>query len=61
MGQPTEIDPRFSFRAVPVLETADAALVAEPAPPLTTLPVEPPLDGLPAARSEEHTSELQSR
>src|SRR5262249_21138849 len=48
MGQSTETDPRFSFRAVPVLETADATLVAEPAPPQTVLPAERPQDALPA-------------
>jgi hypothetical protein len=48
MAQPAEIDPRFRFRAVPVLETADAPLVVEPAPP-SALPAEPPRDALPAA------------
>jgi hypothetical protein len=49
MGHSTEIDPRFSFRAVPILETADAPQVAEPAPPSTVEPVAPTLEALPAA------------
>src|SRR5262249_8015997 len=52
MAQPAEVDPRFSFRAVPVLETADAPLVAEPAP-LTAERAERPLDALPAAPKDD--------
>ncbi len=57
MAQPTEVDPRFSFRAVPVLETADAPLVAEPAP-ITVEPAEPPPEALPAAPKADFPTRL---
>src|SRR5262245_41985830 len=58
MGQSTEIDPRFSFRAVPVLETADAPLVAEAAPTPTVEAVERPLEALPAPLKDDFPTRL---